>query len=234
MPILRLVEESRERLVRIPESGMGFQIIRARVRPQEQRRVSFEDAGLLLVLNAEYVVPFNPVGDFMSLRTLGELGELGELPEQVPGVLEREPELVTDRIAILREGPESSPFIVPLAVFRTAPLHSKTHLHQAFFRYSAFYPDHRVRPDGAFVPGTYATTFNDSRMVPSGLAAVGRYALPNPLPASHVYILVPQAGTPTIAGAVVPNFNQAGGGVEIQFPSGAQPDPGAPHQLPPA
>jgi hypothetical protein len=170
----------------------------------------------------------------VSLGTLGELGELGELPEQVRGHLRGEPEPV-DRVAILREMPRTPfPFLVPLAGFRTAPLHSKTRPHQAFFRYSASYPDHRVKPDGSFVPSTYATTFNDSRMVPSGLAAVGRYALPNPLPASRVYLLVPKPGTPTIAGAVVPSFNQAGGGVEVLFPTGAQPDPGAPHELPPA
>ena len=103
--------------------------------------------------------------------------------------------------------------------------------HQAYVRFNAFHPDPRIRPDGSFVPGTFATTLRDSRVVPSGLAAVGRYALPNPFPANRQYYIVPIAGTQTISGAVIPNFGQAGGGVEILFPRGAFPDIGAPNRI---
>ena len=56
---------------------------------------------------------------------------------------------------------------------------------------------------------------NDASHVPSGLAAVGRYALPNPTPATYRFVLLPPEGTRIRCGAVTPKFNQAGGGVEV-------------------
>ena len=81
--------------------------------------------------------------------------------------------------------------------------------------------DRRIRPDGSVLPGTYATTENDARMAPSGLAAVGRYALPNPVPAVHRFLLVPPQPVQIFCGTVAPNFGQAGGGVEVRFDRGA-------------
>lgn len=45
---------------------------------------------------------------------------------------------------------------------------------ERFNRYSAFSPDNRIRPNGSVLAGTFATTENDSSLVPSGLAAVSR------------------------------------------------------------
>ena len=57
---------------------------------------------------------------------------------------------------------------------------------EQLIRYSAFWPDRRIAPDGSVGTGTYATTENDKTVVPSGLTAVGRYALPNPAPAGRI------------------------------------------------
>ena len=94
---------------------------------------------------------------------------------------------------------------------------------EKFTRYSAFSPDNRIRPDGSVLAGTFTTTENDSSLVPSGLAAVARYALPNPAPAIYKTELTPPTGTSVICGTSQPqtwstNHDVPGGGVEVRFP----------------
>ena len=94
-----------------------------------------------------------------------------------------------------------------------------------YFRYSAFTIDLRRKPKtGDFLPGTYATTFSDQREVPSGFAAVGRYALPNPLSARYVHPIITY-DPPSHVGTATPNNGQAGGGVEVYFIKGAKNEP---------
>ena len=89
---------------------------------------------------------------------------------------------------------------------------------RAFHRYSAFKNDRRINSlTGDFLPGTYATTESEVPFVPTGFVAVGRFALPNTLPASYRYTLLAPAGTYTLFGTVAPAFGQSGGGVEAFF-----------------
>ena len=92
---------------------------------------------------------------------------------------------------------------------------STSRIGEIFYRYTAFRPDRRIAPDGSVLPGTYVTTENDKPHVPSGLAAVGRYALPNPAPAIYEYKVEPLAGSIIRCGTCGPLFGQAGGGVEV-------------------
>jgi hypothetical protein len=91
---------------------------------------------------------------------------------------------------------------------------------QIFFRLSAFKNDKRLTPSASLEPQTYTTTKNDIKEVPSGLAAVGRYALPSPLPAVYLFRIAPTPGTEIAYGTVRPNYGMAGGGVEAYFPKG--------------
>lgn len=93
---------------------------------------------------------------------------------------------------------------------------------EVFGHYSAFANDRRVNRDGSVRVKTYARTEVDTQAVPSGLAAVARYALPNPAPAVHAFTLTPAPGISIRCGTVVPQFGQAGGGVEGRF---GQPTP---------
>jgi hypothetical protein len=89
-----------------------------------------------------------------------------------------------------------------------------------FIRLSAFDADRRILADGSVREGTYATTLNDMKVTPSGAAAVGRYALPDRLPAVYVYRIIPPPKTPIYFGTVTPNYGLCGGGVEVYFPMG--------------
>jgi hypothetical protein len=70
---------------------------------------------------------------------------------------------------------------------------------------------------GDFLPGTYAAPASEVPFVQTGFVAVGRFALPVNLPASHHYEIVAPAGTHVDFGTVAPAFGQSGGGVEAYF-----------------
>lgn len=105
----------------------------------------------------------------------------------------------------------------------TPPFQTKTAVGDIFYRLSPYRDDRRISKANGLVPGTYSTTNSDIEIVPSGLAAVGRYALPSRLPAIHVFRITPTPGTPVSYGTVVPNYGLCGGGVEAYFPQGTDP-----------
>jgi hypothetical protein len=90
----------------------------------------------------------------------------------------------------------------------------------SYYRFAAFYKDKRVDSRG-FKAGTYATTYSDLHFVPSGFAAVGGYALPNPASAQYVFQIVTFYRPDLMATATL-NYGQAGGGVEVYFKNGAR------------
>jgi hypothetical protein len=202
---------------------MGFQLIAAVVNGQRR---------YLVVFNCEIGIEFETEED---LRTwLWSPKEIAPTDVSVQDIALESIELLAQRISNSAAGggagsspptggagtttsslPAAAP---PSSLVTTITASGK----RAFYRFSAFSPDRRVDPaTGNFLPGTYATTDSDEREVPSGLAAVGRYALPNTAPALHVYKCTPSAGTTIRVGTVAPAYGQAGGGVEALFPTGA-------------
>ncbi|MBI2836672.1 MAG: hypothetical protein HYX75_00010 [Acidobacteria bacterium] len=71
--------------------------------------------------------------------------------------------------------------------------------------------------------GTYLTTESDHGYANTGFAAVGRYALPLPVPASILFVYQLPAGTDISVGTVLPNYGQSGGGVEARLGADAVP-----------
>ena len=63
-----------------------------------------------------------------------------------------------------------------------------------------------------------------SPIVPSGLAAVGRFALPTRISARYVFRITPGKGVKIFYGTVIPNYGLCGGGVEVFFPDGTKLD----------
>jgi hypothetical protein len=91
---------------------------------------------------------------------------------------------------------------------------------EVFKRFSAYENDRRITSNGSLLPGTYATTEEDAQNAPTGKAAVARYALPNPKPASNVFTIKPRKDTLVQYGIVEPANGQPGGGVEVIFTTG--------------
>jgi len=93
----------------------------------------------------------------------------------------------------------------------------------AFRRFSAFPNDKRIKADGSVYPGTYATTAEDGDKVKTGLEAVERYALPNPMPASYRFAIQPDKDILIKKGIAQPAYGHCGGGAEVIFVEGTQP-----------
>lgn len=87
--------------------------------------------------------------------------------------------------------------------------------HTRFMRFTSTPIDGRFG-GGRLSQGTYLTSFNDQQFANTGFGAVGRYALPMPVPASYVHDYTIPAGTQLLVGTVSPQFGQAGGGVEVK------------------
>lgn len=190
----------RDALIQLPEDGMGWQ--RARV----------SDGTILeetILIAASYAL--NAAG----LLWLG-ISEDGTR-EAVKVVMDNEAEASMGKVAMVLSERRSRGRVD--GDFWEKTLEGPTE----FYRYCAFPEDPRIGDDGSVVKGTYATTETEKPMVPSGLAAVGRFALPIRMPAKFVVSMVAPTGTPIRYRTVTPNFGLCGGGVEVLFPEGLPP-----------
>lgn len=217
--VQRVSKRLQTSLLEQPESGMGYQI-------------AVVDRARYLILDAAIAVPvrtgvlMHPLpgensGEFQ--HTYVGIGEWGRYPV---GWLDKDDAKDLNGLAakwLTEEDPMSLTADWPeldgsKAQVETHGSYSSTSRpDELFVRYSAFASDRRINQDGSVSSGTFVTTENDASQVPSGLAAVGRYALPNPAPARYRFVLSPPPGTPIHCGTAAPNFHQAGGGVEVQF-----------------
>ena len=214
MKVIEVSEAMIAQSLEEPEAGMGYQIVSARLRYSPAKENGYLIAGAYFI-EKETLTKSASAQDVESERLI--FADLSE-PQ-----IEKLDNMPTDaHLAVL---PELK------TLFKTAsakkhtdptppPFQTVTTAADYFFRLTAFKNDRRILKDGSVVPGTYTTTSNDINEVPSGLAAVGRYALPSRLPAVYVFLIQPPPGTPVAYGTVIPNFGMAGGGVEAYFPKG--------------
>jgi hypothetical protein len=212
-----------------PESGMGYQTVEVVLRDGKSRRGT--------AFNTEYLLYSGEPVDRLqritepSRRLLmlehNELGlgeqivELKVVPSEATApsrVRESSEEQTTSSSSGANEAPEE-----------------QLKEEEQFKRFSAFANDHRVTATGALLPGTYATTAADAQQVKTGRDAVRRYALPNPMPAVHVFTIDPPITTTILKrGIVQPAYGQSGGGVEVIFVNGSPPKTvTGPKQIPP-
>lgn len=209
----KLIQQHSEELLLQPESGMGFQIVRAR-----WSRIMMMDNEFIegVCFNAEL---------FVQDKELVKILKSFNYEKLLEGI-ETKTEFMRDFKVLTSSEIRKNSLINEMMgakqlieIFNGIPRKE-----EIFKRFSAYKKDRRVTPDKGLFPGTYATTKNDSTMVPSGLSAVARYALPNCWPAKYVFTIKPSQGTKIKCGTVTPAFNQAGGGVEVCFDDGTECD----------
>lgn len=216
MSIYKVREKTEQRLLAEPESGMGYQVVIYRQQT-------------LIIFNATSAISLDELrGKAFSEHDYEFLS--GNPTKKVP--IETEPLDLADKFRVVfsifdgKYRTEGVGLNFSEQIIRPSPSAVPVKIPQSYFRYSAYSRDKRVRPgSGDFLPGTYATTYPDIHFVPSGFAAVGRYALPNPASARFVFPIV-TFDRPNLMGTATPNFGQAGGGVEVLFSRGARNGPG--------
>jgi hypothetical protein len=198
---------------------MGFQLVEASI---------WGTATKLLVLNAERAVDLSQAGLVEGddpatilrngLRIIEAMkGDVTLTMIAAPGP--RSFKLVQTRIGALAPGAGAPAAAGGAAALPSSLIkHDTLKTNRVFYRYSAFNPDKRVDPKtGSFFAGTYGAPASEVPFVPTGFVALGRFALPNTLPASYRYEIEAPTGTNIDFGTVAPAFGKAGGGVEAYF-----------------
>lgn len=102
-------------------------------------------------------------------------------------------------------------------IFGHLPFEFQSTTNDVFYRFEA-YPSSRRIKGNKIMAGTYAAPASELFFTPTGLSAVGRFALPSLLPACWRYELQPSSGSVIHCGASVPLYGQSGGAVEVCFP----------------
>jgi len=232
MKIINLSDSAKEELLGLPETGMGFQLVEA---------IFWGEQKQFLVFNSETAVDITSLGLSAAEDITNLLRNEQAIISAMQGAVETifaSPAPHSFKLISSRIGSSiSTSSVTPIAATPSSLVkHDVLTNNRKFHRFSAFNPDRRVNPTtGDFAPGTYATVDSEVPFVPSGFAAVGRFALPNNLPASHHYVIKAPVGASVSFGTVAPAFSQAGGGVEAFF-SSAVPNqlspPVPPSQLP--
>ena len=206
MPPRRASTGLQEDLLSNCESGMGYQIAEI----QSDLVTTW-----FLVLNAEVAfplpefIPINRLGFWIPFREKLSNSDIRWLYDSIePASATSEPETAANLDEL--RGTVSR-------VLTHGSYASTSRPGESFVRYTAFHRDRRINSDGSVPSGTYVTTQTERPHVPSGLAAVSRYSLPNPTPALYTFTISPPSGVDLWCGTVVPKFGQAGGGVEVLF-----------------
>ena len=218
--------EAKVSSVQAPETGPGYQVIQFQQADRDPISKETLPLGAYLAFNAELFaeLQLKDEPDIASIFTAIEnaISNVNPGTSYEDFVREVQPHLVTDL-----PGPPAFPIAAPawkrsppppLASFSFSRIVStRSAADEVFWRLSAYANDHRVTSARGLTAGTYVTTDADMAVVGSGLAAVGRYALPNPFPSTYAYRVVPEKGSAITLGTVRPNFGHAGGGVEGVF-----------------
>jgi len=222
MPLIKLKHTTTSRLLEKPETGMGYQIIAYK-------------GGALVIFNATIAIPLNELRKISFNEKDYQL--LSGDPENVTSIFSQDELDFPDDILIVDllqgTGLQTDTYGLSFSESVITPPESiiSSKLPYSYYRYSPYYIDKRVdSKTGDYLPGTYATTNVDMHFVPSGFAAVGRYALPSPASAKYIFPIVTY-NKPNLMGTAAPNYGQAGGGVEVFFKDGATNKPGKGYQI---
>ncbi|HEX8318886.1 hypothetical protein [Longimicrobium sp.] len=198
--LLQLAGVSQAKLAGLPESGMGY-VLASALLPDDRSE------SLVIVGGNDYVIPLEPHPRFFSLADLLAGQPFPSIVPRVVTVALTAP--AAHNVATLPAG--YLPVAGAIALLGTIMVSSKTR----FYRYTGTVGDRRFSGTHLAVD-TYLTTEADQTYANTGFAAVGRYALPIPVPASYVHVYDLPVGTSLLVGTVLPNYGQAGGGVEVK------------------
>lgn len=199
--LLQLDAETIEILRQHPETGMGFYVVKGHF-PR-----AYVDS-VFVIGGDHYLLPmkhpeFFCVADLLAGTPLPEEAEISAgftVSSSAPA----------RSVTSLPTGYKPPPGCVPQV--RSTTLSEAA----VVCRYLGSAEDPRLS-DSTLPEGTYLTTRLDLNDVHTGYAAVGRYALPLPVAASHIFEYELPAGTSVQVGAVPSCFGQVGGGVEVRL-----------------
>jgi hypothetical protein len=210
-----------KRLLELPESGMGYQIINA-IRNGEFNLETF------IVYNSELVVDSNHIFTWLELKLMHD--GFSYLVNNLETIKLYAPTLFTnDALRSIRNLSETSVHISRKYSGGNAAIYNESKFRsgsEIFVRLSTYYVDKRVDLiNKKLRPGTYTTTAEDYLKCKK-LAddPIDRYALPIDETIQSTYFIKPKSVDPYRLGFVQPANNQSGGGIEAFFDKGTSND----------
>ena len=219
--------DTQQKLLAMPESGMGYQLIHARSSRGYRQKP-------YLIYNSNRVISLEEVRGIRASerRNIQEIilfSKDSALEQDLDTIDLSEIKLISEvqrNRQIIREFSGS---------------HHSSHEHQGakdsqsqnangidqFIRLSAYKDDKRVdREHKRLLLGSYATTLEDyDELIKNKLDPIERYALPNDIEIQWVFLIQPKNTDTYKQGVVQPNNNKrGGGGVEAYFENGTSPN----------
>ena len=208
--MIKISSNIQSKLLSLPESGMGYQIVEATFSDRSKKEA--------IVFNATIAEPTNNRSVdqiFKSLRTesFDSMYKSASVSYDIVDVRLKEDKGIfkSARKRILDEakGAESSAI-------------DYTEKSEYFIRFSHYEDDKRIdKVNKKVLPGTYATTFEDAKYcLENNIDPRVRYALPNNLKIEYAFHITPEENTQIKRGTVEPANDQPGGGEEVIFSNG--------------
>lgn len=228
MPVFQLDLSQIEILTSQPEVGMGLQVANAAT---AQSYVLVLGSQIALSFDTQTFEQISLIQDRVWMKKtaspeqrerdfLSWVHELPHLKDLHP--VEPDRGFILARMMMLMGTGRLTPTPVTPSIHGHLPFLANSESDDVFYRYEPFPVSRRVlQSHGRITSGTYAAPSSETQFVPTGLAAVGRFALPSLFPARWRWEIQPAPGTRLRCGASVPLYGQSGGGVEVMFPSGA-------------
>lgn len=206
--IYNLSNALQNQLLKLPETGMGYQIAEVKLPYQYGTH-------RLMVLNAEIGLPIDDVWTYNRLYKHERFVALKAKSEFKDIILAR----VVERKEWHNILNEVSNW--PAKPAKDNPVELANGI-ERFVRLSAYANDRRVDTvNKCFLPGTYATTEDDYVLcVNTKDNPVERYALPNDELIQYSFYAKPLHTDPLQKGTVEPDFGKRGGGKEVVFKNG--------------
>lgn len=207
--MIKLTAEIQNKLLSLPESGMGYQIVEATYSDYSQKEC--------LVMNATIAEPTNnrSAQDVLKSISLEESNRVYKLFAASTDIID------------VRLKADKGIFKASVAKFREAKgadqaQEETTKKDEHFVRFSHFEDDKRIdKINKKALPGTYATTAEDAKYcIDNKIDPIARYALPNTFTIEYAFHIRPLEKTPVKRGTVEPANNQPGDGAEVLFTKG--------------
>jgi hypothetical protein len=214
--MIKLNQIIEEKLLKLPESGMGYQIVAATfidksvkesivfngsiLEPIESRSISDVFKAVLssnVLLLEKSSIRSNNVVDVKLISNKGIFQESMKKYTMFSEVIAKATGADKQPVTVIKEN-------------------------EKFIRFSHFENDKRINFENmSVIPGTYATTLKDAMYcIENELDIIERYALPNSLEIKHAFHIKPLNSTLIKRGVVEPANNKKGGGEEVIFING--------------
>ena len=224
MTILRLSDAQIQHFAEIPETAMGLHV----TTPIERERLVFVLGGLVVMLPD--AAAFEEISALMRQPWLQPGRDLPfdervrafdvwfEHLRPAPPLSDPPPRNNVLGLIIIHPSSLPPPPPRPSSIYGHLPFSGTTEPNDVFYRCEPWPTSRRIdQAKQEIASGTYGCPQSEFPFFPTGFAAVGRYALPNLMPACFRWELQPTTGSAVHCGASVPLYGQAGGGVEVCF-----------------